>query len=653
MVLRADRRARGARPPIRILDLGGGWPVPYRDGEVPPIEAYAERAGAAARADALAGGLQVCLEPGRSLLANSGDPGRARRALKRGRAKTFVICDAGMHVADPARALPRVPFRLAGGVERPGAALAARIPALPGLESVRRGRSDLRDRRLPGARSRCCRRSSAAIWWRCSRPAPTACRWPRTTTTTAARPRCWSTATACSDQRAADAGAADGDRARRARARALDGAGSRRSEAAAVGRGARWWRCCSPRACTSSPTRSRRRCDAAMPAEPMREILESHPGLVRRSSRAPRTLRLQAVLGTDRGAGRTAARGWCQHGFRLGAEYFYPASTVKLFAAVAALERLGEMRARHRPRRSPPTRRSSTIPSSTAKQLEDGDPTNLDGGAITVRHEIRKLFLVSDNEAFNRLYELVGQDGLAASLRARRAAARRASSIACRKRAAPRRTGATRGSISVGAGFVHTLPERSSEPLAASPRRADARARGRAAPTSRTTSASRDRWTSRPRTASRSPSSSAACARWCARTSTAAAAAVRARRRRPRATARGDEPASRASRRTRSTIPPSTPTTYVKFLLPGCDARLGGRGFAIYDKSGQAYGFTTENAYVVDGHAARRRPRRSSSPPRSTPTPTACSTTTPTTTTTVALPFFADLAEATVRWLRP
>ncbi len=27
---------------IRVLDLGGGWPVPYRDGEVPPIEAYGE-----------------------------------------------------------------------------------------------------------------------------------------------------------------------------------------------------------------------------------------------------------------------------------------------------------------------------------------------------------------------------------------------------------------------------------------------------------------------------------------------------------------------------------------------------------------------------------------------------------------------------------
>ena len=47
---------------------------------------------------------------------------------------------------------------------------------------------------------------------------------------------------------------------------------------------------------------------------------------------------------------------------------------------------------------------------------EEADESNLEGGRITVRHEIRKLFLVSDNRAFNRLYELVGRDRLAASL---------------------------------------------------------------------------------------------------------------------------------------------------------------------------------------------------------------------------------------------
>jgi diaminopimelate decarboxylase len=82
---------------IRILDLGGGWPVPYREGEVPPIEAYAERLVPLLEPRAR-DGLQVCLEPGRSILANSGILVARVEHLKRGRAKTFVICDAGMHV---------------------------------------------------------------------------------------------------------------------------------------------------------------------------------------------------------------------------------------------------------------------------------------------------------------------------------------------------------------------------------------------------------------------------------------------------------------------------------------------------------------------------------------------------------------------------
>ena len=44
--------------------------------------------------------------------------------------------------------------------------------------------------------------------------------------------------------------------------------------------------------------------------------------------------------------------------------------------------------------------------------VEEVDPTNLEDGRITVAHELRKIFLVSDNSAFNRLYDLVGQADL-------------------------------------------------------------------------------------------------------------------------------------------------------------------------------------------------------------------------------------------------
>lgn len=82
---------------VAVLNLGGGWPIPYTDGAVPPLEDYARRI-VPLLAERAADGLQVLLEPGRSILGNSGLLLTRVEHLKRGRAKTFVICDAGMHV---------------------------------------------------------------------------------------------------------------------------------------------------------------------------------------------------------------------------------------------------------------------------------------------------------------------------------------------------------------------------------------------------------------------------------------------------------------------------------------------------------------------------------------------------------------------------
>jgi hypothetical protein len=74
----------------------------------------------------------------------------------------------------------------------------------------------------------------------------------------------------------------------------------------------------------------------------MQAILDSHPGLRAVVAEAPR-YRLQAVIGRIE-PGPDGRPVLVQQGFRLGAEYFYPASSVKLFAAVAAFERLAELR---------------------------------------------------------------------------------------------------------------------------------------------------------------------------------------------------------------------------------------------------------------------------------------------------------------------
>ncbi len=91
----ADELGRRGHP-VSTLNLGGGWPIPYTEGAVPPIEAYAERIVPLLEERAR-GGLAVLLEPGRSILANSGVLVARVQHVKRGRAKTFVICDGGMH----------------------------------------------------------------------------------------------------------------------------------------------------------------------------------------------------------------------------------------------------------------------------------------------------------------------------------------------------------------------------------------------------------------------------------------------------------------------------------------------------------------------------------------------------------------------------
>lgn len=217
---------------------------------------------------------------------------------------------------------------------------------------------------------------------------------------------------------------------------------------------------------------ARRPAAPAAAGEPLGSILAAHPGLSRVVGSAER-FRFQAVLGLveESPGGRPVL---VQHGFRLGAEYAYPASAVKLFAAVAALERLVELR---RETGQPIGLDTPLVfhPLFADEQIEDGDSTNLPSngasGRITVRHEIRKLFLVSDNQAFNRLYELVGQDRLAASLRqAGLAEARIVHRLSEPRTPEENRRfpridflGAEPGQV------VYTLPERASAPLPPAP----------------------------------------------------------------------------------------------------------------------------------------------------------------------------------------
>jgi hypothetical protein len=93
------------------------------------------------------------------------------------------------------------------------------------------------------------------------------------------------------------------------------------------------------------------------------------------------------------------------------AKYFYPASTVKLPTALVALQKLRALSI-------PGLATGSTMITASGYSGQSAvynDPTSEDGRP-TIAQYIRKILLVSDNDAFNRLYEFVGQEYLNGSL---------------------------------------------------------------------------------------------------------------------------------------------------------------------------------------------------------------------------------------------
>jgi hypothetical protein len=85
--------------------------------------------------------------------------------------------------------------------------------------------------------------------------------------------------------------------------------------------------------------------------------------------------------------------------------YYYPASTVKLPVALLALQKLNELKI-------PGLDKYTTMITEAGAEGQTAvynDPTTPDGRP-TIAQYIRKIFLVSDNDAFNRLYEFLGQE---------------------------------------------------------------------------------------------------------------------------------------------------------------------------------------------------------------------------------------------------
>ena len=87
------------------------------------------------------------------------------------------------------------------------------------------------------------------------------------------------------------------------------------------------------------------------------------------------------------------------------AQYFNPASTVKLPLAFLALEKLNTMRI-NGVNKYTPIQYDSAYPAQTKEYTDSSSENKLP----SIAHFIKKAFLVSDNDAFNRLYEFLGQE---------------------------------------------------------------------------------------------------------------------------------------------------------------------------------------------------------------------------------------------------
>lgn len=103
------------------------------------------------------------------------------------------------------------------------------------------------------------------------------------------------------------------------------------------------------------------------------------------------------------------------YSFNTGSDvYFYPASTVKLPLALLTLEKLNALRAKG-------VNKYTTVEfdSSHLWQIPVAHDSSSETGLPSLANYIKKALLISDNDAYNRMYQFVGQKEIHQSLRAK------------------------------------------------------------------------------------------------------------------------------------------------------------------------------------------------------------------------------------------
>jgi len=136
----------------------------------------------------------------------------------------------------------------------------------------------------------------------------------------------------------------------------------------------------------------------------LKNLLESHPELFSHILSHPTHNEVQ-ILYTQIDRDENNMPHFTSYSYRLNANhYFYPASTVKLPTAIFALEKLNELKIPGLSIKS--VMKTDSSFAGETKLLKDSLAKN---GLPSIEQYIKEILLVSDNFAYNRLYEFVGR----------------------------------------------------------------------------------------------------------------------------------------------------------------------------------------------------------------------------------------------------
>lgn len=143
---------------------------------------------------------------------------------------------------------------------------------------------------------------------------------------------------------------------------------------------------------------------SAQSKNPLVKILNTHPQLFDQVLNHPQKKEIQ-ILYTQIIRNKDNSARFKTFSYNLNDEhYFYPASTIKLPATIFALEKLNELNINGLSKDN-----RLAIRKEFGKQTEVLKDESSENGFPTIDNYIKKILLVSDNDAFNRIYEFVGR----------------------------------------------------------------------------------------------------------------------------------------------------------------------------------------------------------------------------------------------------